>query len=370
MNIKPTRILNSIQILRGLAALSVVLYHYGFYLPLANGSAAARPFAWGGIGVDLFFVISGFIMIVVTKDYSSGFSESKKFIINRLSRILPVYYVILLIAFLTNGAMSTFHYDEKVINFISALTLTPYMHDTAPMYILSDGLFNVRWTLSYEIYFYLAFSVSLLFVKKHIPLILWFAAPIAICFITGESISFSTKGYAFSNVFIEFLTNPILLEFGMGVVAGSLYLRLTKKNYTPNILVISIISILIVIGIGTNLLTMYSLLSGLAFSILVLTLTLCEKYFQSPWLSFLVYLGNISFSLYLIHNPLASFLSKKVEKYFPDVMHSAFGVIVMLLTAVIVAHISYRYLEIRLSRYTKNKLESLFIRKSSQPKPL
>ena len=370
MNNKQNRILNSIQVLRGIAALSVVLYHYGFYLVPTGGDVNARPFSWGGIGVDLFFVISGFIMVIVTHNSGSGFNATKSFMINRLSRILPVYYVILLFAFFTNGAMSTFHYEEKVQNLISALTFSPYMHETAPMYILADGLFNVRWTLSYELYFYVAFSACLLFSRKLIPLALWFITPVAICFLSIGNITFSTKGYNFDSVFIEFITNPIILEFGMGIVTGLLYLRLSKNGRAPHIIMTTSLVALVITGIGTNILTMYNLLSGFAFSLLVLALSLSEKFFHSQWIRFVVFLGNISFSLYLIHNPLASFMSKKVEKYIPGMMHSALGVTIMLMAAILAACISHKYLEIRLSKFIKSKIESRFINSNPASKVL
>lgn len=370
MDNRQNRILNSIQILRGLAALSVVLYHYGFYLVPVGGDVNSRPFSWGGIGVDLFFVISGFIMMVVTHNCGSGLNATKSFIINRLSRVLPVYYVILLFAFFTNGAMSTFHYEEKVQNLISALTFIPYMHETAPMYILSDGLFNVRWTLSYELYFYAALSVCLLFRNKLIPLALWFIAPIAICFISLGSVIFSTKGYKFDSILIAFITNPIILEFGMGIITGLLYLRLSKKNHAPHFIITTTLVAVVLIGVSTKALTMYNLLSGFAFSLLVLALSLSERFFNSQWIRFLVFLGNISFSLYLIHNPLASFMSKKIEKYVPNLMHSALGITIMLLAAILAACVSHKYLETRLSRFIKSKFESRFLNNVASTKPL
>ncbi|ENC9770660.1 acyltransferase [Citrobacter koseri] len=362
--------INSIQILRGLAALSVVLYHYGFYLVPDGGNISNRFFSWGGIGVDLFFVISGFIMIIITNHSEPGFNTSKRFIINRLSRILPVYYVILFITFLTGGAMSTFHYSEKVSNLISAITFTPYMHETAPMYILSNGMFNIRWTLNFELYFYFAFALCLLCKNKLLPLLTWFLAPLLLCFLITGDITFSTKGYNFNNAYIELITNPIILEFGFGVLTGLLYLHLKKKNYSPHILISLFIIAAITLGVSTKVLTMYNLLTGIAFSVLVLALSLSDHFFSKAWSKKLVYLGNISFSLYLIHNPLANFISKKVEKYIDNGMHNTFGVIIMLVAAILAAHISHKYLEIRLSKLTKSWLESVFFRKSILTKPL
>ncbi|WP_051124346.1 acyltransferase family protein [Erwinia tracheiphila] len=131
--------IESIQILRGLAALAVVLFHYRFYL-VPDGADRTVPdslFSWGGIGVDLFFVISGFIMVYVTDGKGYGLKTSVSFIVNRLIRIVPMYYLILLVAFLTGGAMSTFHYAGKVDNLISALTFRPYLQSPAPSILIA-----------------------------------------------------------------------------------------------------------------------------------------------------------------------------------------------------------------------------------------
>lgn len=70
--------LNSIQALRGLAAMLVVMFHFRTDLasdfPLAN-----RLFGNGAIGVDLFFMISGFIAYYITKNENFGFASSKNF---------------------------------------------------------------------------------------------------------------------------------------------------------------------------------------------------------------------------------------------------------------------------------------------------
>ncbi|PHZ02606.1 acyltransferase family protein [Citrobacter freundii] len=370
MDHKNNKILNSIQVLRGIAALSVVLYHYSFYLVPDGGDISKRIFSWGGVGVDLFFVISGFIMIIVTNNNQPGLASSKKFIINRISRVLPVYYVILLLAFLTGGAMSTFHYNEKTLNLISAITLTPYMHETAPMYIQSNGMFNIRWTLSFELYFYLIFSLCLLCKNKLVPLCLWFLAPVLLCPIITGDFTLYTSGYNLDNIYLEFITNPIILEFGFGVLTGLLYLYLKKRKYQPHALIPLAIIVAIGFGINEKILTMYNLLTGISFSILVLSLSLSEQLFSGAWSKKLTYLGNISFSLYLIHNPLGNFISDKVEKHIANGMHNLFGVIVLLFAAILAAHFSHKYLELRLSNLTKNKLEALFFRKSVLQKNL
>lgn len=343
--------IESIQILRGLAALAVVLFHYRFYL-VPDGADRTVPdslFGWGGIGVDLFFVISGFIMVYVTDGKGYGLKTSANFIVNRLIRIVPMYYLILLVAFLTGGAMSTFHYADKVDNLISALTFRPYLQNPAPLYIDSSGMYNVRWTLNYEIYFYMAFSLCLLIKPRLIALAFWFALPVVVVYYLKGEFTLSAKGYAFDSVFAKFLTNPIILEFGFGALAGFVYKKASHYVEGKSASVPILIATAIGMAIYTRELTAYNLLSGIAFSVLVLTFALYSNVVTLFFPKCLITLGNISFSLYLIHNPLASFISGKVEKLFPGIMHSVPGFVILIAVSIIVANLSYHYIETRLT---------------------
>ncbi|WP_421414575.1 acyltransferase family protein [Serratia plymuthica] len=363
--------IESIQILRGLAALSVVMFHYRFYL-VPDGTDLTIPeqlFGWGAIGVDLFFVISGFIMVYVTKDKKHGAKTSIKFIINRLTRILPTYYVILLFAFLTGGAMSIFHYPEKLSNLISALTFYPYLTKPAPLYLPDSGMYNARWTLNYEIYFYLAFSICLLVKPRIIALCTWFLLPVALAYSLTSTFTMSTHGYDFSSVILRFLTNPIILEFGIGILAGHAYLYLQDKDIFKSGYLSVLCLALIAAGIALGHLESYNVISASAFFFLVLFFALQNdrvlKFTPKP----IIILGNISFSWYLIHNPLAAFISDKVEKIFPGVMHTTTGFVMLLAASIFVAQLSHKYLEVKLTnrlRYFLHKITSLISNKAKE----
>lgn len=349
--------LDSIQILRGVAALSVVMFHLRSYL-VPEGADRSLPdalFGWGAIGVDLFFVISGFIMYYVTFDKKHGIESSKKFIINRAIRIIPLYYIVLIFAFLTSGAMSTFHYQEKIDNLVSALTFMPYLHEHAPLYILSSGMYNVRWTLNYELYFYLSFAFCLLFKHRLALLAAWFISPVIISLFIFSNIVVSTQGYNYHSVIIKFATNPIILEFGLGIISGIIYTKLKPTYRGGSLLLPATMILLISLGIYFKLLTAYNLASGLAFSILVLIFALHNNAVTHTFPKFLITLGNISFSLYLIHNPLKDFISRKVEKTNPDLIHNTPGFVGLILISIIVAYFSYRYIELTLSSKLRNK---------------
>jgi len=145
-------------------------------------------------------------------------------------------------------------------------------------------------------------------------------------------------------------------------------MRLKKLNIQTNPTILLIIIAAIVFAINQKILTMYSLLTGISFSLLVLSLSLSEHLLKSMPFKVLAHLGNISFSLYLLHSPLGSFASKKVEKFSPGLMHSPLGVTIMVFAAILAAHFSHKYLEIKLSRFIKSKIESRLFNKAALTK--
>lgn len=227
------RKLESLQALRGVAALLVLLFHYRFYLRGDDESGTTiwdALFGWGIIGVDIFFIISGFIMVYTTQHYMQGCSSAKRFLLNRAIRIIPLYYFGLLVAFLFGGAMSTFHYPEKVQNLLSALTFTVYKTSVTPHYIDDGGMYNIRWTLNYEIYFYLAFALCLMMKHRILALICWGGLMTCVIPALAEfQPTLSVQGYDFQTPTIAFITNPLLLEFLIGVFAGYIYLQLKRR---------------------------------------------------------------------------------------------------------------------------------------------
>jgi len=354
--------LESLQALRGVAALLVLLFHFHFYLRGDNESGVAiwdALFGWGIIGVDFFFVISGFIMIYSTQHYLHGCESAKKFIFNRAIRIIPLYYVGLLVAFLLGGAMSTFHYPEKVQNLLSALTFTVYKTSVTPHYIDDDGMYNIRWTLNYEVYFYLAFTFCLLSKYRMLALIFWgFLVTCVAPMIAGFHPTLSVQGYAFQTPTIAFITNPLILEFLMGTLAGYVYLQLTKRRMSMKLPLISsvmaiVLLLSIVFGIYTGSIRALHLESTIILSLFVLFLTLGEPVLQASIPRVIKYLGDISFSLYLLHNPIG----QTIIKIMGPVGQSGFNGIPTLLLAILLsifsAHVTYKYIEVGLTRKLK-----------------
>ena len=152
------RELYGLQMLRAIAAFAVIVRHT---LDMSNGSEAGRFSPdWmttsGAAGVDLFFVISGFIMVYVSFPPGRSPDSPKDFIVKRATRIFPLYWICsaAIIAISAVGFLRNMDIDLSVI--VNSIFLLP-----------GNKLVFVAWTLSYEVYFYLIFSICLASGKMH-----------------------------------------------------------------------------------------------------------------------------------------------------------------------------------------------------------
>ena len=148
----------SLQYLRFFAAILVVLAHTtdSLYLTLSNDNFGI--FTRGGRGVDIFFVISGFIMIYITQNKGiSGF----QFIISRLTRVAPLYWfftsLMIFATIFLSGMVNSNSID--LYSILTSYIFIPWVHpsngDVQP--ILRQG-----WTLNLEFFFYIIFYLGFL----------------------------------------------------------------------------------------------------------------------------------------------------------------------------------------------------------------
>ncbi|KCZ98301.1 putative exopolysaccharide production protein ExoZ [Hyphomonas polymorpha PS728] len=214
--------LYSIQLLRGIAALLVVFYHaVGLQLltigpEKADNAMLGGVFASGFAGVDLFFVISGFIMVWVTRRGEPGLPGVGEFLFARITRIYPLwwaaaalaatYYIFLHVPEADDPAWRAAVQNGEGIGFlVKSFLLIPQ----PDLPVLSLG-----WTLMHEMYFYAVFACLLLVPRAVIPLALlgW----------GGLVVAASLLGLS-EPVAINFLTlaiHPLTMEFIFGAMIG------------------------------------------------------------------------------------------------------------------------------------------------------
>jgi exopolysaccharide production protein ExoZ len=200
----------SIQYLRFVAAFGVIVCH-------ACG-ATPHPFAFGAVGVDLFFVISGFVMWhgAAVKPQTPA-----RFWSRRIRRIVPLYWtsiaavVVLVHVF---GVLPLGGSDE-VGPVVKSLLFIPYYNSNGSMGpVVSPG-----WTLNFEMFFYGVFGVALFLPAKYR---FWFLS----AFFLG--LWWCGQHYASDSVVISNYLKPICLEFWFGVAAAAATLRFRAPGWT------------------------------------------------------------------------------------------------------------------------------------------
>lgn len=202
----------NIQLLRFLAAMLVVLYHTSFRLPGGSESASGLfrfGQATGFAGVDVFFVISGFIMAYTTLE-DSGAADSSRFVRRRLARIYSGYWPFFFLALAVYSWTRPAHVAES--GMLASLLLWPQ-----PLNLV---LLELTWTLSFELYFYLLFGLLVMWIpqQRRLPLCLLIATGMLVLALYRN---FVTQSFAPGNLHTmpfgeHFLISPFLVEFFAG----------------------------------------------------------------------------------------------------------------------------------------------------------
>ena len=317
--------IDSIQILRFLAAFSVMMVH----LPL---------FGFGAWGVDIFFVISGFIMMYVTE------SNERSFLVKRIIRIVPLYWM------LTLGVFSIAIFFPNLLNntsanlehLIKSLFFIPFdKNGTGHFPILFLG-----WTLNFEIIFYLLFSISL-FVSKRNRLILCSALIILFLF---SNFLLSKKNFIFSTYY-EF----IFLEFIFGMVAFIIWNKFKNKitnSFFNHFIFFLIIFVVAIILSNLNFIRVihYGIFS---FALLIYFLFFLNN-LKFP--KTLVSLGDASYCMYLLHPYIVQFFYKifKLNSY-NFLIQSVFTLIIIILVC-LTSILIYNFIEKPINKNLRKKL--------------
>ena len=284
---------DSLQGLRAIAALAVVLFHLRIVeFKYLQGSAFLDAIArYGDAGVDLFFVLSGFVMTTITAGRYTGAASARQFLGKRAWRVYPLYWlfttvVVVLMAFVPSMVNSSYH-DQSIL---ASYLLLPH----SQMPVLSVG-----WTLVHEAYFYLVFALAIALVaERFIPLyLLAWGAGIAV---------WSTLLPADTTAAERVATSPLTYEFIAGALLG-LYWRQIPARLAMPLLIAGALTAVSAAGLlpseGPAALTPWIRIScfGSAATLLIAGAVMLEaqgRLHVPRWLS---RLGDSSYSLYLSH---------------------------------------------------------------------
>lgn len=345
--------------LRGIAILLVVLGHVGNMLgeqAYVYFPSLLEKFIYNGhLGVQMFFIVSAYTLMI-SYEFRKGESQaSKKFFIRRFFRITPMYYLAFIFTTLqmidfsfANFDWQTFHKTAFVTNILFVNALSP---STINNYVIGG------WSISAEMLFY----VMLPFICARIKtlngmltftlLSLLFSSAM---YILLENTSFNT------NEFLRYYFINQIPIFGLGMTAFFITKEDTDKSIKPKVFLLLVITLFVYAFIDIPYAFWYSLIY---FIMLLMQHKKAYKFFNN---NILIKIGKVSFSIYLVHFALMYLIYRwNIIQYFSITdsltAYSKFALLFILLTGLsyIISCFTYKYIEQngqKLGRYIISKL--------------
>jgi exopolysaccharide production protein ExoZ len=339
----PSRRIVSIQVCRGLAALLVVLVHLHTIETKYCATDHLRLFEHGGLGVDLFFVISGVVIASVTAGKFGRRRNAGVFLYHRLARIFPIFWIyttLTLIARYFNPLGDSGDHGRSV-NLLASYLLIPTYHSM----LLLQG-----WTLTYELYFYFIFFLLLLLVPERLApwlLALWGVAVVALKLHIGLS----------PFPIVQLLISPSVLEFLAGCILFHIYRR---SRLHPSIGVLLLLTSLLWIT-AVILYTAQAhpghpewivagpwrrpLFYGTFATLFLLGAIELERTSLIRYLPILSSIGDWSYSIYLSHALVLQLIGRLVFRLLPHPASILAITLISLPSIILVGYLSYTYLE-------------------------
>ncbi len=286
-------VLETLQVLRGLAAILITanhaLYEVGLMYPVAFQVPDYRHYV---LAIDVFFVLSGFIMVYTTAG-KQGVSDAKDFALRRLIRIVPLYwfYTFFLVAV---ALIMPQVLGEATLDFgqlVKSLLFIPYINPAGD----SQPFLAVGWSLNYEMYFYAVFTVCMFLPRR-------FLMPALAGYFLFTV--FVVPHFMSGHIVMDFYTHDIVLEFLAGAFIGFLYLKGVRL---PKVLLWPAFSIAALLGLGVFFPDVFYAIFGVDYprGIVAVFIVAClifpkgAEFLRAPWGG--KFSGDASYTIYLSH---------------------------------------------------------------------
>jgi len=306
----PHKKLNLLQVYRGIAALLVVMVHITIKsVENLNQVSFLNLFGAGGSGVDYFFVLSGFIMVYVHRSAIGKKDQLKSFLVKRAVRIYPIYWIITLTVwclFLVIPAFAN-NQDLSVGHVIASLLLIPQKDPN----FKDKFILEVGWTLTYEIYFYLLFSIAIWLKPKYsVPILsAWLLVTILHY---RKIVKFPEDFFLLKTVFGE-----MNLELVLGCLAAYIVIKYNNKISKYRWILFGIANLGYILGM----LAAWGKVEfgriptfGVLAALLIIAATSIDLKDSPKIPYFLIFLGDASYSIFLTHMPVISVITKILQK--------------------------------------------------------
>lgn len=339
------------QALRAVAALLVVVVHaYAVESTYLPGRPWTTPFhVLGTYGVDLFFVVSGTVMVASTATWFGQPGAWRRFLVRRATRIYPPYWI------------------------VTTLVLAVYLlapsaageHRSAPPQILAsflclpqpgEPLLVVGWTLTYELVFYAVFALALCFRRAALPVVaaVWLLGVAAL--------------HAFgppASPWVRVLGSPFMLEFVFGMAIGGAVLRdvLVAPRTLFALALAAVVAVCVQTaysGVEFNVVTWgRPIVVGLPMALLVYASLGLERHRGLRAPGWLRAQGDASYALYLWHVPVIGAIGLALDKAHLHGTPARFAIVAGgYALAIAVSFAAYAYVERPLLRLARRYFES------------
>ncbi len=318
----------SIQYLRAIAALMVVLHH----------TINSKSYSAFASGVDIFFVISGFIMYVAARN-----ENYVDFLGRRVIRVAPLYWIATFSLFAIETKFHIWLVELDNLNHIvQSLLFIPHYSPNRPDQIwpyLVPG-----WTLNYEMLFYFIFFIGLLFKR---PLLV---STIAICSLFSIGVFLNPEAAA-----LKAYTRPFVLEFLCGAWIAWAYTKGVLNRFFPLVIIFGFVILFSLPLIDAGQFTLA--IQILSCSMIVTGALLLGN--RIRYFKLLHLLGDASYSIYLTHTFISLSVSRQIWQQVPieGWIQLVVRIMLALVVSSIVGVIVHSYIEKPVLRWLRSKWE-------------
>jgi len=340
------RTIYNLQICRAVAAILVFLAHatQSIYPDFFGGF-----FLIGWCGIDFFFVLSGFIICFINFKYLGVPAKFKQYVLKRLARVYPIYWLYTLIVIVTFTILLHFHYKD-IGYVIRSLVLYPFHTERGHYPIIAPA-----HTLTYELVFYTIFGIGILTNKKTLLtlMLLWL----------GLIVIHQVAGIRYyQNTLVNVIVSPLNIEFMYGCIMAHLIIHKTILIDKIRALILLFSGILLLyISCYTQFKNYGILLDnryvkfGIPFSMIIYAAVILDTSRQNMIKRLFVKLGDASYSIYLIHH-VGLFLLTSLIFIRTPYLSSLARFVFSLAFLIAIGYLAYKWLEQPLVKYLNKEI--------------
>lgn len=349
--------IDQITFTRFLAAISIVVFHFGLDVFPFNSVYLKDIFSQANVGVSFFFILSGFVMVIAYQSHDKV--EYINYYKNRFARIYPIYLIGLL-------AFIFFQIFNKNSISITELTLNIFLLQAwYPGRTLSLNF--PGWSVSVELFFYILFPLIMNFYLKIkskgifncVVIIFWLFSQIILYLLFNSNFY---KGYeSVSHDMIFYHPFMHLNEFLIGIISAFYFLKFDKKNIKRFDFIILLLVGLIVLFLKVNdVIILHNGFMAVFFVPLIIFLSLNKsgtitKIFKNKYL---ILLGEISFGIYILQVPIFRITYQFLDYFSVSEIWIKFYTATFLL--VLISYYSYVFIEVPV----RNRIKKIVFKKS------